>query len=268
MPSFEESLEITQIHSAAGKNQPVGLIQERPFRAPHHSISMSGMIGTAQLKPGEASLAHHGVLFLDELPEFRRDVLEALRSPLEDRCVQLSRAHGQAKFPSNFSLIAAANPCPCGYFGHPTNICRCTPRQLQRYQNKLSGPLFDRIDMHIWVEPVTADALLSNVEEESSSHIQSRVTRARRSQQKRYQNTPIHCNAQLQGKELEKYTTLSSEANHLFHKAVRNKNLSARAWSKIRKIARSIADLEQSPIIEEAHLLEAVFYRLPLGGAA
>ena len=268
MPSFAESLEITQIHSAVGNNQHSGLIQERPFRAPHHSISMSGMIGSAQLQPGEASLAHNGVLFLDEFPEFRRDVLEALRSPLEARNIQLSRAQGHASFPASFSLIAAANPCPCGYFGHPTHICRCTPRQLQRYQNKLSGPLFDRIDMHLWVEPVTADALLCTEKEESSIQIQERVTQARQLQTTRYQELSIYCNAQLQGKELEQHTILSPKANNIFQKAVRSKNLSARAWSKIRKIARSIADLDQSQIIEESHFLEAVFYRLPLGGVA
>ncbi len=265
-PSFEEALEITQIHSAAGRKSQSGLIQTRPFRSPHHSISTSGMIGTAQLRPGEASLAHNGVLFLDELPEFRRDVLEALRSPIEDRCVQLVRAQGQVDFPSSFSLIAAANPCPCGYFGHPTQACRCTPRQLQNYQNKLSGPLFDRMDMQLWVEPVSIDALLNNNAEEQSTDIRIRVTKAREIQKERFTTLSIFCNAQLSGKQLEEHTPLSRNAQHTLHKAMKTRSLSARAWSKIRKIARSIADLEESPTIEQPHILEALCYRLPLGG--
>jgi len=267
-PSFTEALEITQVHSAAGKKKHQGLMQERPFRAPHHSISISGMIGSAQLIPGEAALAHHGVLFLDELPEFRRDVLEALRSPLEERRIQLVRAQGHVSFPSNFSLIAAANPCPCGYFGHPTQLCRCTPQQLQRYQNKLSGPLFDRIDMHLWVEPVSLEALFSDQKEESSATIRARVTAARHQQELRYSQSTIVCNAQLQGEELEIHTALRPEINIILRQAIKRKNLSARAWSKIRKIARSIADLDQSSNIEEEHILEALSYRLPLGGVA
>jgi magnesium chelatase family protein len=265
-PSFEEALEITQIHSAAGRKSEFGLMQTRPFRAPHHSISTSGMIGTAKLLPGEASLAHNGVLFLDELPEFRRDVLEALRSPIENRCVQLVRAQGHVYFPSSFSLIAAANPCPCGYFSHPTQACRCTPRQLQNYQNKLSGPLFDRMDMQLWVEPVSVDALLNKKREESSTDIRIRVTRARKIQKERFKDLPIFCNAQLNGAQLEEHTPLSTNANTLLRKAMKTRSLSARAWSKIRKISRSIADLEESPMIERAHILEALCYRLPLGG--
>ena len=266
-PSFEEALEITQIHSAAGR-QHEGIMQKRPFRAPHHSISTSGMIGSAQLTPGEASLAHNGVLFLDEFPEFRRDVLESLRAPIEDRCIELVRAQGKTTFPSNFSLIAAANPCPCGYFGHPTQACRCTPRQIQQYQNKLSGPLFDRMDMHVWVEPVSVDALLGTKTEESSGQVRNRVTNARQRQKNRFADLPIYCNAQLQGKQIEEYTTLSTEADVVLKKAIQNKQLSARAWSKVRKISRSIADLEESTLIEAPHVLEALCYRLPLGGVA
>ena len=267
LPSFEEALEITQIHSAAGR-QHEGIVQIRPFRAPHHSISASGMIGSAQLTPGEASLAHNGVLFLDEFPEFRRDVLESLRAPIEDRCIQLVRAQGKTTFPSSFSLIAAANPCPCGYFGHPAQACRCTPRQLVQYQNKLSGPLFDRMDMHVWVEPVSVEALLRSKAEESSSQVRIRVTSARERQKKRFASLSIHCNAQLKGVQIEEYTPLSTEADAVLKNAIRNKQLSARAWSKVRKISRSIADLEESTLVEAPHILEALCYRLPLGGVA
>ena len=266
-PSFEESLEITLIHSASGKSKEKGLIQKRPFRAPHHSISTSGMIGNAQLLPGEASLAHNGVLFLDELPEFRRDVLEALRAPIEDRQIQLARAQGQIHFPSSFSLIAAANPCPCGYFGHPTQACRCSPRKLQSYQNKLSGPLFDRMDMHIWVEPVDVNILMNNNEEESSQEVRKRVFHARKRQEVRYKHSNIFCNAQLNGKQIEEQTVLDQQAKHTLHQAMQKKNFSARAWSKIRKISRSIADLEGSTHICSEHIHEAIQYRLPLGGS-
>jgi magnesium chelatase family protein len=267
-PSFEEALEITRIHSASGQNTECGLIQTRPFRAPHHSISTSGMIGNAQLLPGEASLAHNGVLFLDEFPEFRRDVLEALRAPIEDRQVRLVRAQGQVFFPSNFSLIAASNPCPCGYFGHPTQACRCTPRQLQHYQNKLSGPLFDRMDMHIWVEPVHVDSLLYTNKEEPSNQIRARVTKARKIQEQRFSGMPIFCNAQLSGSQIEEHTPLNPKSKEVLHHAMKQKHLSARAWSKIRKISRSIADLEESTSIQPYHVQEAIQYRLPLGGVA
>ena len=266
-PTFEESLEITLIHSASGKKKERGLIQKRPFRAPHHSISTSGMIGNAQLLPGEASLAHNGVLFLDELPEFRRDVLEALRSPIEDREIQLVRSQGQIQFPSSFSLIAAANPCPCGYFGHPTQACRCSPRRLQSYQNKLSGPLFDRMDMHIWVDPVDINVLMSTEKEESSQEVRKRVHKARKRQEDRYKHSKIFCNAQLSGKQIEEQTLLNPQAKLVLHQAMQKKNLSARAWSKIRKISRSIADLEGSVHICANHVHEAIQYRLPLGGA-
>lgn len=267
-PSFEEALEITLIHSASGQNTEYGLMRTRPFRAPHHSISTSGMIGNAQLLPGEASLAHNGVLFLDELPEFRRDVLEALRAPIEDRIIRLVRSQGQVLFPSNFSLIAAANPCPCGYFGHPTQACRCTPSQLQRYQNKLSGPLFDRMDMHLWVEPVRVESLMDKNREESSQEVRKRVMSARNIQTERFSSMPIFCNAQLNGAQIEEHTQLSPNARKVLHHAMQQKNLSARAWSKIRKISRSIADLEASTSIEPTHIHEAIQYRLPLGGVA
>lgn len=266
-PSFEESLEITLIHSACGNNKERGLIQTRPFRAPHHSISTSGMIGNAQLLPGEASLAHNGVLFLDELPEFRRDVLEALRAPIEDRQIQLVRAQGQVHFPSSFSLVAAANPCPCGYFGHPTQACRCSPQKLQSYQNKLSGPLFDRMDMHIWVEPVDVHTLMNPKKEESSQEVRKRVQRARKIQEERYKDANIFCNAQLSGNQIEEQTQLDEEAKNILHKAMQKKNLSARAWSRVRKISQSIADLEGSSQISASHVHEAIQYRLPLGGA-
>ena len=267
-PSFTESLEITLIHSASGNHQEQGLIQTRPFRSPHHSISTSGMIGNAQLLPGEASLAHNGVLFLDEFPEFRRDVLEALRAPIEDRQIQLVRAQGKIHFPSSFSLVAAANPCPCGYFGHPTQGCRCSPRKLQSYQNKLSGPIFDRMDMHVWVEPVNVHTLMNPQKEESSQEVRRRVQRARTLQENRYKDSRIFCNAQLSGKQIEEQTQLNEQAKCILHQAMQQRYLSARAWSKIRKISRSIADLEGSTDICASHVHEAIQYRLPLGGAA
>lgn len=225
------------------------------------------MIGNAQLLPGEASLAHNGVLFLDELPEFRRDVLEALRAPIEDRQIQLARAQGQIHFPSNFSLIAAANPCPCGYFGHPTQACRCSPRKRQSYQNKISGPLFDRMDMHIWVEPVDVSILMNTDEEESSQEVRKRVYNARKRQEIRYKHSNIFCNAQLNGKQVEEQTILDQQAEHTLRQAMHKKHLSARAWSKIRKIGRSIADLEGSTNICSEHIREAIQYRFPLGGS-
>lgn len=267
-PSFEEALEITQIYSAAGLQDKAFLQTRRPFRAPHHSISCSGMLGNAQLQPGEASLAHHGVLFLDELPEFRRDVLEALRSPLEERCIQLVRAQGRVCFPANISLIAAANPCPCGYFGHPHIPCRCTHVQRQRYLIKLSGPFFDRMDIQLWIDPLSPEDLLNPPQSESSQHLRQRVSIARARQKHRYSNTSIVSNAQLQGEALQKYTLRDRGAQLLLEKALKKNALSARAWARVLKVSRTIADLEDTAKIEEHHIIEALSYRLPIGGVA
>ena len=268
IPSFKEALEITQIYSAAGLQDQPYLQTIRPFRAPHHSISCSGMLGNAQLQPGEASLAHHGVLFLDELPEFRRDVLEALRAPLEDRYIQLVRAQGRVLFPANISLVAAANPCPCGYFGHPHIPCRCTYAQRQRYLIKLSGPFFDRMDIQLWIDPLSGSELLKAPAGEDSKTLRQRVSRARTLQKKRYEGTSIVSNAQLQGDLLQKHTPTDADAQCLLEKALKKNTLSARGWAKVLKVSRTIADLESKPHIEEHHLLEALSYRLPMGGVA
>ena len=265
-PSVQEVLEIIQVYSAAGLNDSITFKKNRPFRAPHHSIRCSGMIGNANLQPGELSLAHHGVLFLDELPEFRRDVLEALRSPLENRYVHLVRAYGRVKLPANISLIAAANPCPCGYYGHPHISCRCSFHQRQRYMRKLSGPFFDRIDMHLWIEPVPPYVLMQEAHGESSAAIRSRVHKAREIQKQRYEEHGFFCNAQLSGKNIDRYTPKSKKAQHILEKACTQQHLSARSWTKIIKIARSIADLEKEERIEEHHMLEAINYRFTAGG--
>ena len=259
---FQESLEITQIHSCFASI--AGLIQERPFRAPHHSISLSALIGTAKLVPGEVSLAHNGVLFLDEIIEFRRDVLEALRTPLQDGIIKLRRAHGFHIFPSRFSLIAAANPCPCGWFNHPTKICRCQPAQIERYQNKLSGPLLDRIDIHVWMDPVSPQQILTHTQAESSTQIQNRVENARKMQLQRLhnqENQNIFCNANLPPKDLHHTLLEDEELKIWFLNQINRRELSVRAWNSILKLSRTIADLEQSKSINRSHILEAFLYK-------
>jgi magnesium chelatase family protein len=259
--NFSEALEITQIHSVRRTGSRNGLIQHRPFRAPHHSISRSGMIGNAQLLPGEASLAHNGVLFLDEIAEFRRDVLEALRNPLEDGTIQLTRATGSVTFPANFSLVAAANPCPCGWLYHPQKECRCSPSKRQRYQNKISGPLRDRIDLQVWVPPVPIKQLLQNAKEESSISIRKRVEKARGIQHVRFKNTEIHCNAQIKGKNLQSHLQISPKDKEWIIGFLDKHSISARGLRKIIKVARTIADLESNKGIERQHLIEALSYK-------
>ncbi|MEN3044353.1 MAG: YifB family Mg chelatase-like AAA ATPase [Candidatus Hydrothermales bacterium] len=262
--SLEESLEVTKIHSVAGilsNEEP--LVARRPFRSPHHTISAAGMIGGGQVpKPGEVSLANHGVLFLDELPEFKRDVLEVLRQPLEDGVVTISRAKITLTFPSRFMLIAAMNPCPCGYLTDKRRECRCTSNEIKKYVRKISGPLLDRIDIHIEVPAISVDDLKKKEEGELSESIRERVIKAREIQLERYKNEKgIYSNAHLTPKLMKKYIKLDYECENLIFKAIENLSLSARAYSKIIKLSRTIADLEGSVDIKPKHVAEAINYR-------
>lgn len=259
-----EAIETTQIYSIAGLLQKgVGLMTQRPFRAPHHSVSASGLAGGGQTpRPGEISLAHNGVLFLDELPEFHRDALEIMRQPLEDSKVTVSRASGTAEFPCNIMLVSAMNPCPCGYYGHPTKECTCTPFTMERYLQKISGPLLDRIDLHIEVMSVEYDDLSKEISDaECSSDILNRVLCARAIQQKRYSSYKIACNADLPSALVRKYCKLTAEADNLLKLAFERMGLSARAYDRILKVSRTIADLEGSAQIETVHISEAIQYR-------
>ena len=264
---FSEALDITRIHSAAGISAG-GLVTQRPFRAPPHSISTAGMLGSATLQPGEVSLAHHGVLFLDEVPEFHRNVLELLRGPLEDRRLTLCRARGTVTLPASISLIAAANPCPCGSLGPPTRVCPSPPASLERYRARLSGPLLDRIDLRIWVQPVSADLLVRGPGGEPSSAVRARVVRARDRQRERLAGTRLRCNAELSGEQLRTHAAATRRAITLLETAINAQGLSARAWSRILKVSRTIADLDGSDQVDEPHILEASSYRLPAPGTA
>lgn len=261
--TYEESLEISKIYSAAGLlDASEGLINYRPFRSPHHTISTAALVGGGRIpQPGEISLAHHGVLFLDELPEFRRDVLEALRQPLEDGVVTISRSNGTASFPASFTLIGSANPCPCGFFGDKTRECLCTPLQISRYLGKISGPLMDRFDIQIEVPAIPFEELSMNSKSEKSSSIRSRVNRARRVQIERYKNDGIFCNSQLSSKLIDKYCKINSRQRKMMRNAFVSLNLSARAYIRILKVARTIADLDKSENIQDHHLAEAIQYR-------
>jgi len=262
--SYEESIETTKIHSISG-NLPkgIGLLVNRPFRSPHHTISAAGLAGGGSVpKPGEISLSHNGVLFLDELPEFSRSAMEILRQPIEDGVITISRVNGTLSYPCSFLLVAAMNPCPCGYFGHPTKKCRCSEFAIKRYLSKISGPLLDRLDLHIEVPPVDYKELaFANIEEEKSGDILKRVEKARSIQSLRYKDLPVKCNAKLNSFLLEKYCNLSNSAEILLEKAFKAMSLSARAYSKLLKISRTIADLEGSEEIKAEHMAEAVQYR-------
>lgn len=262
--SLGESLETTKIHSVAGKlNKDSSLIATRPFRSPHHTISQVAMVGGgASPQPGEISLAHNGVLFLDELPEFNRSVLEVLRQPLEDRQITISRAKYTLNYPASFMLVASMNPCPCGYYNHPTRNCVCNPGQVQKYLNKISGPLLDRIDIQIEIVPVPFEKISEQQPGESSASIRDRVIRARQIQTERFANYPrIHCNAQMTSKLLHQYAQPDSQGLQLLKNAMTRLNLSARAYDRILKVARTIADLEGSESIRPQHLAEAIGYR-------
>ena len=260
---LEEALETTKIHSVAGVlDAEAGLVTQRPFRSPHHSISDAGLIGGGSIpRPGEVSLAHNGVLFLDELPEFPRSVLEVMRQPLEDGTVTISRAAMSLNFPARFMLAAAMNPCPCGYFNDKSRECSCTPPMMQRYIAKISGPLLDRIDIHIEVPAVKYRELRSGAANEGSVEIRARVLAARQRQHERFASDRIFTNAQMHTRQIRTYCELSPEAERLLERAMQQQGLSARAHDRILKVARTIADLDAQPGIAVGHLAEAIQYR-------
>lgn len=261
--TFEEALETTKIHSIRGKLPAgVSLIRTRPFRSPHHTISTAGLAGGGPSpQPGEISLAHNGVLFLDELPEFSRASMEVLRQPLEDGKVTISRVGGTTSYPCRFMLVAAMNPCPCGYFGHPTHPCLCSPHAVERYLGKVSGPLLDRIDLHIEVPAVPFEELSSTRREETSEEIQKRVNAARRIQQERYQGLPYRCNADIPASQMQEMCQTTQAATRLLQRAFESFGFSARTYGRVLKVARTIADLDNSEKIDTAHAAEAVQYR-------
>ena len=262
--SLSESLETTKIHSVAGKlGADSGLISVRPFRAPHHTISSVAMTGGGSFpQPGEISLAHNGILYLDELPEYPRNVLEMLRQPLEDRQITVTRARCSVEYPASFMLVASMNPCPCGYYNHPTKACVCSPGQVQKYLNRISGPLLDRIDLHIEVTPVDFEKMSDQRPGESSATIRARVIRARQRQEARYADVPgVHCNAQMTPRLLGLYARPDDKGLALLKNAMNRLNLSARAYDRILKVARTIADLDDSEQILPQHLAEAIGYR-------
>ncbi len=261
---FEEALEITKIHSVAGLTGKSGLITERPFKNPHHTVSQAGLIGGGSIpKPGEVSLAHLGVLFLDELPEFDRSVLEVLRQPLEDKQVTISRAATSLTFPSNFTLVASMNPCPCGYYGSSQRECQCSPPQIQRYVGRISGPLLDRIDIHIDVPAVNFKELRGKgvALGESSETIRGRVIKARDIQLQRLAGERVFSNSAMSPTQIRKFCALDQESENLLERAMLKQGLSARAHDRILKVSRTIADLEASENIEPNHISEAISYR-------
>ncbi|MBN2349311.1 MAG: YifB family Mg chelatase-like AAA ATPase [Bacteroidales bacterium] len=262
--SLYEALETTKIHSVVGKiDKETSLITIRPFRAPHHTISDVALVGGGSYpQPGEISLAHNGVLFLDELPEFKRTVLEVMRQPLEDRRITISRSKFSVEYPASFMLVASMNPCPCGYYNHPEKKCVCTPGVVQKYLNKISGPLLDRIDIHVEVVPVPFEKLADIRKSENSEAVRNRVVRARKIQEERYsgQNS-VHCNAQINAALLRKFCELNKEGKQLIKNAMEKLGLSARAYDRILKVSRTIADLEEQENIQVHHLAEAIQYR-------
>lgn len=262
--NYNQSIEVTRIYSVAGMIKERGSIMlQTPFRNPHHSASTASIIGGgSNPMPGEVSLAHNGVLFLDELPEFRRDALEALRQPMEDGRVCISRAKGKYTYPASFMLIASMNPCPCGYYGYQLKQCKCTEVQIRSYLNRVSGPLLDRIDIHISVEPIQFDEINNNIIEESSENIRKRVEKARIVQQERFKGEGIQHNAQMKTKHLKKYCELDSKGEALLKAAFKSMSLSTRAYSKILKISRTIADMDDSINIRDNHIAEALQYRI------
>ena len=262
--TLHEALETTKVHSVAGKiGKETSLMAKRPFRSPHHSISDVALVGGGSFpQPGEISLAHNGVLFLDELPEFKRTVLEVMRQPLEDRKIAISRARFAVEYPASFMLISAMNPCPCGYYNHPEKDCTCPAGTVQKYLSRISGPLLDRIDIHIEIVPVPFEKLSEEAPAESSETIRERVIEARKIQEIRFENKKeVHCNAQMSSKDLRTYVMLDKAGNDLLKTAMQRLNLSARAYDRILKVARTIADLEKSQNVLSQHIAEAVNYR-------
>ncbi len=261
--SFEEALETTKVHSIAGVLEPgTSLVTTRPFRSPHHTVSPIGLIGGgSNPKPGEISIAHNGVLFLDELPEFQRLAIEVMRQPLEDGVVSITRANTSCTYPSNVLLAASMNPCKCGYYGDPKHECTCTPPQIQKYMSKISGPMLDRIDIHVEVPSVSYSDLSSDAKEETSAEIKKRVEKARLIQQNRYKDDGIYTNSQLSSSMIRKYCRISTEIKEVLRSAFDNLGLSARAHDRILKVARTIADLEGQEEITVSHIAEAIQYR-------
>lgn len=262
--SLSEALETTKIHSVAGsKGMERGLMYQRPFRSPHHTISNVALVGGGSYpQPGEMSLAHNGVLFLDELPEFKRSVLEVMRQPLEDRKMTIARAALTVEYPASFMLVASMNPCPCGYYNHPDKPCVCAPGAVQKYLNKISGPLLDRIDIQIEIVPVPFEHLSRHTPAESSATIRERVIKAREIQQERFKHEEgIYCNAQMSTRLLNKYVVLDDTCRQLLQQAVNQLQLSARAYDRILKVARTIADIEGKEQIQSHHVAEAISYR-------
>lgn len=261
--SFDEVLEITKIHSIAGVlRQDIPLITTRPFRAPHHTASDVSLVGGGRIpKPGEISLAHYGVLFLDELPEFKKSTLEVLRGPLEDRQMTVSRVNGSFTYPANFMFAASMNPCPCGYYGSKEKDCTCSATAISKYMGKISGPLLDRIDICIEVSPVKYQKLNSDEKIETSEEIKKRVDKARKIQLERYKNVKILSNSVLTPKLIEKYCKLDKEGKRILENAFNKLKLSARAYGRILKVARTIADLDESENIKVNHIAEAIQYR-------
>lgn len=261
--SLAEALETTKIHSVAGLRAETGLVTQRPFRAPHHTISSIALIGGgANPMPGEVSLAHNGVLYLDELPEFNKTVLEVMRQPLEDRQITIARAKNTVTYPSSLMLVASMNPCPCGYYNHPSHPCVCSETQVRRYLGKVSGPLLDRIDLQIELIPVPFDELRKTTTSEPSSSIRERVMFARKIQEERYKNHPlVHCNAQMTPALMRDYCQLEEKALSLLEKAMIKLDLSARAYDRILRVARTIADYEREENIKSTHIAEAIGYR-------
>ncbi|MGN0171209.1 MAG: YifB family Mg chelatase-like AAA ATPase [Acutalibacteraceae bacterium] len=259
----EEALETTKIHSVAGTLPGgIGLLRERPFRAPHHNISLAGLTGGGSVPhPGEVSLAHHGVLFLDELPEFSRTVMESLRQPIEDEKVTISRVQASLTYPCSFMLVAAMNPCPCGFFGHPTRHCTCSKTAVQQYLSRISGPLLDRIDIHVEMPPVEFDKLNAPEKAECSADIRARVNRARARQQQRFEGSNITGNAHIPAGQLKAFCPLTEGASNVLKQAFDRMGLSARAYDRLLKVARTIADLDASDVIDIPHIAEALQYR-------
>lgn len=261
--TFEEMIETTKIHSIAGTLHKDGLISARPFRSPHHTVTPVGLGGggSGTIKPGEVSLANNGVLFLDELPEFSRTALEVLRQPIEDGNITISRSGQRCTYPCQIMVVAAMNPCPCGYYGDSTHKCSCSEMKIRRYLNKISGPLLDRFDIHVEVPPVKFDELRSTDAAETSAEIKERVDRAREVQRERFAGTKTTCNAKIDAEQFEKFCIIDSKAEKTLKNAFENLGLTARAYDRVLKVARTIADLDSADIIGAEHILEAVQYR-------
>ena len=262
--TLHEALETTKIHSVAGNiDSNTSLISQRPFRSPHHTISDVALVGGGAFpQPGEISLAHNGVLFLDELPEFKRTVLEVMRQPLEDRKICISRAKFAVEYPSSFMLVASMNPCPCGYYNHPERECVCSPGVVQKYLSRISGPLLDRIDIHIEIVPVPFEKLSEKTESENSATVRERVINARQIQEERFKDIEgVYCNAQMSSKQMRTFAALDNTSSELLKSAMQRLNLSARAYDRIVKVARTIADLDGTANIQSSHIAEAINYR-------